>query len=165
MDTIDLSDFFNTRPQAIDFSARLTTILKLVFAKEFNPEQILLDQFGIEKKDKIMTLLRDNGVNAQSRLDIKNFLEKIQAKINTLPVVSLVLAFEPKEATLQSLSRWFLLGMNKQVLFDIKVDKSLIGGAAILSNGKYLDYSIRPEFQRAFDQTFVVSKKAAGVKQ
>lgn len=160
MDTIDLSDLFNTRPQAVDFSARLTDVIKQVFEKQFNPEKALLEKFGIEKKDKLMTLLRDNGVNAQSRLDIKNFFDKIQEKINSLQVISMVIAFEPKEETLRSLSRWFLLNTNRQVLFDIKVDKSLIGGAAILSNGKYLDFSIRPEFQKTFDATFVVSKKA-----
>jgi F0F1-type ATP synthase delta subunit len=151
---LDLSDLFNTRPQAVDFSARVTTILKKVFEKEFNPEKVFMEQFGIERKDKFMTLLRDNNINAQSRLDIKNFLERIQTLIATLPVISLVLAFEPNEKTLQMLSRWFVLNTNKQVLFDIKVDNGLIGGAAILSGGKYLDFSIKPEFDKIFAQTF-----------
>lgn len=154
MHPIDLSDLFNTRPQAVDFSARLTIILKKVFEKEFNPERVFMEQFGIEKKDKFMTLLRDNNVNPQSRLDIKNFMERIQERISTLPVISLVLAFEPTEKTLQMFSRWFVLNTNKQVLFDIKVDKKLIGGAAILSNGKYLDFSIKPEFDAIFAQMF-----------
>lgn len=152
--TVDLSDLFNTRPQAIDFSARLTVILKKIFEKEFNPENVFMEQFGIEKKDKFMTLLRDNNINAQSRLDIKNFIERIQTLIGALPVISLVLAFEPQQKTLQLLSRWFVLNTSKQVLFDIKVDETLIGGAAILSGGKYLDFSIKPEFDKIFAQTF-----------
>ena len=141
---IDLSDLFNTRPQAVDFSARLTIILKKVFEKEFNPEKIFMEQFGIEKKDKFMTLLRDN---------------------NVLPVISLVLAFEPNEHTLQLFSRWFTLNTNKQVLFDIKVDKKLIAGAAILSNGKYLDFSIKPEFDVIFAQMFKPQPKSISTKQ
>ena len=162
---IDLSDLFNTRPQAVDFSARLTIILKKVFEKEFNPEKIFMEQFGIEKKDKFMTLLRDNNVNPQSRLDIKNFMEKILERINVLPVISLVLAFEPNEHTLQLFSRWFTLNTNKQVLFDIKVDKKLIAGAAILSNGKYLDFSIKPEFDVIFAQMFKPQPKSISTKQ
>jgi F0F1-type ATP synthase delta subunit len=161
MDTVDLSELFNTRPQSIDFSSRLTVVIKQIFAKEFNPEKVLLEQFGIEKKDAIMTLLRNNNVNPQSRLDIKAFLEKIQEKINSMQVISLILAFEPREETLQGLSQWFLINMNRQVLFDIKVDKTLIGGAAILSGGKYLDYSIRPNFMKAFDLTFPKPKPIA----
>ncbi len=164
METIDLSELFSTRPQAVDFSARLTVVIKQIFEKDFNPEKSLLAQYGIEKKDAIMTLLRDNNINAQSRQDIKVFFEKIQEKINLMQVISMVLAFEPREQTLQNLSRWFLLNANKQVLLDIKVDRSLIGGAAILSNGKYLDFSIKPIFERAFNQTFVKPHQAP-VKQ
>lgn len=151
---IDLTELFNTRPQSIDFSARLTVALRQIFEKRFNPEKVFLEQFGIEKTEAIMTLLRTNNINPQSRLDIKNFLEKIQEKINTMQVISLVIAFEPKYSTLQSLSQWFVVNMNKQVLFDVKVDRGLIGGAAILSGGMYLDYSIKPAFQDAFDRTF-----------
>ncbi len=153
METIDLSDLFNTRAQAEDFSARLAIILKQAFATGFNPEKALLEQFGISKKEAFMTMLRNNNINPESRLAIKEFIEKIQAKIATLPTISLVLAFEPKEETLQSLSRWFILNTNKQVLFEIKVDKSIIGGASILSGGKYLDYTIKPNFEKMMNLT------------
>lgn len=153
METIDLSDLFNTRAQAEDFSARLAIILKQAFATGFNPEKALLEQFGISKKEAFMTMLRNNNINPESRLAIKEFIEKIQAKIATLPTISLVLAFEPNEETLQSLSRWFILNTNKQVLFEIKVDKSIIGGASILSGGKYLDYTIKPNFEKMMNLT------------
>lgn len=165
MELLDLSELFNTKPQSVDFSSRLSIVLKQIFEKDFNPEKVLMEQFGIEKKDLFMTLLRDNNINATSRLDIKGFIDKIQAKINSMNVISLVFAFEPKNETLQSLSRWFVLNTNKQVLFDIKVDTSLIGGAAILSNGKYLDFSVKPAFDKIFQQTFVPSTTAATHKQ
>lgn len=152
---IDLSDLFNTKSQSVDFASRLNLVLKKIFEKEFNPESVLMEQFGIEKKDKFMTLLRDNNINATSRLDIKGFIEKILERINTMPVMELVLAFEPTDKTLQSLSRWFILNTKKQVLFDIKIDKDLIGGAAILSNGKYLDFSVKPHFDKIFEDTFI----------
>jgi len=152
---IDLSDLFNTKSQSVDFASRLNSILKQIFEKEFNPEKVLMEQFGIEKKDRFMTLLRDNNINATSRLDIKSFIEKILEKINTMPVMELVLAFKPTDKTLQSLSSWFILNTKKQVLLDIKIDKNLIGGAAILSNGKYLDFSVKPNFDKIFDDTFV----------
>jgi hypothetical protein len=148
MEELDLSDLFNTKSQAQDFSQRLQSIEGKIFETGFNPETALLEYFGIKKKEMFMNLLRDNKVNAESRLGIKEFIEKIQQKIASLPVLSLVLAFEPQEETLEAFSRWFILNTKKQVLFEIKVDKGLIGGAAILSNGKYLDFSIRPAFEK-----------------
>ena len=55
---------------------------------------------------------------------------------------------------LQGLSRWFILNTKKQALFDITVDRNLIGGVAIRAEGKYLDFSIKPDFDRAFRETF-----------
>lgn len=155
MEQLDLSDLFNTKPQAVDFASRLEIILAKIFEKTFNPEKALLEQFGIEKKEALVTLMRDNNINMQSRLDIKAFLDKVQEKIKEMTVVSMVIAFEPKEETLQNLSRWFLTSVNKQVLFEIKIDRSLIAGAAILYQGKFLDYSIKPDFERIYQKTFI----------
>ena len=135
--------------------------MKKVFETNFNPETALLEQFGIEKKEAFMTILRNNKVNAESRLAIKDFIEKVQQKIETMPVLSLVLAFEPDNATLQGLSQWLILNTNKQVLFDIKIDRTLIGGASIYSNGKYLDFSIKPVFDKVFDEMIVKPSVAA----
>ncbi len=153
---LDLSNLFNTKAQAQDFSARLELINQKIFETSFNPETALLEHFGIKKKDAFMALLLENGVNSESRLAIKGFISKIQEKITGLSVVSLVLAFEPKEQTLKSLSHWFIVNIKKQVLFDITVDSSIIGGMAILSNGKYLDFSIRPAFDQVVKQALVV---------
>lgn len=157
METIDLSDLFHTKAQADDFSARLSEIEKKIFETNFNPETALLEHFGIKKKDIFMTLLRNNKVNPESRLAIKEFIEKIQQKISSLSVLSIILAFEPKEETLRALSSWFVLNTNKQVLFDISVDRALIAGAAIYSNGKYLDFSIRSTFFKAATEISIMN--------
>lgn len=163
METLDLSDFFSTRSQAEDFSQRLTFVAKEAFATGFDPEKSLIEHLGIVKKEAFIVLMRNNNVNPQSRLSIKDFIDKVQAKIASFGVVSMVFAFEPTDRTLQALSHWFILNTNKQVLFDIKIDKSLVGGAAILSNGKYLDYSIRPALEKITNETLYGRRTPAKV--
>lgn len=164
METLDLSELFTTKSQADDFASRLALITQKIFETGFNPEAALLEHFGIQKKDTFMTLLRTNHINSESRIAIKQFIEKIQERISTLSVISLVLAFEPNEIVLQSLSRWFIVNTSRQVLFDIKVDTNLIAGAAILSNGKYLDFSIKPHFDRIFQEVLTPKLVAPSVK-
>ena len=154
MESLDLSELFNTKAQAQDFSSRLAIVVKKVFETGFTPESALLEQFGIEKKDRFMTLMRNNNINAESRIAIKGFIDKIQEHIASLPTLSITLAFEPTERTLQGMSRWFILNTKKQMLFDVKVDPTLIGGAVIQSAGRFLDYSIKPDFERIFKDTF-----------
>ena len=148
MDQIDFSEFFTTKAEANDFLSRLTAVTDKVFQTNFNLKSALAEQFGINKSDRLMTLLRENNINAESLDAAKKFLEKIQGSIASLPILTLTLAFEPKEATLKALSEWFLINTKKQVLFDIAVNTKLVAGATINFNGKYFDFSIRPTVER-----------------
>jgi hypothetical protein len=157
---IDLSNFFQTRAQANDFSARLETITEQAYHTTFNIEKALMEQFGIAKKDKFLTLLRDNQVGVDQIKPIKDFIKKVQELTASLPVVPITIAFEPKEQTLQLLSEWFMVNLKKQVLFDITVDRKLIAGAAVTFKGKYRDLSIKAKFDETAKR--VMTQKAPG---
>jgi F0F1-type ATP synthase delta subunit len=146
MEQIDLSGFFTTRTQASDFSTRLAGLAALMYDTHFDLEKILLEQLGIQKKDKFITLLRHNNIPLDSNFAIKAFIERIKEKISTMPVMTLTIAFEPKEVTLKAFAEWFLINTNKQVLLDVRLDKEIIGGAIISVNGKFFDFSVRPQF-------------------
>jgi hypothetical protein len=145
---LDLTPFFKTKAQATDFTSRLAGISAGIYETNFNLEQALLDEFGITKKDKFMTLLRNNKVNPEKAADLKAFFTKIQETSKTLPVLSLTIAFEPKDKTLQALSEWFVMNIKKQMLFEITVDRQIIGGAAINYKGKFLDATVKPVFDK-----------------
>lgn len=147
MENLDLSYFFKTKLQAGDFSTRLATISQQIYETHFSLETALVDAFGMQKKDKFIVLLRDNAVNTDSPTALKEFLDKLQEKIAALPVLSLTIAFEPKEQTLITISEWFLLHMKRQVLFETITDPQLIAGAAITFNGKFLDFSVKSKFE------------------
>ncbi len=145
---MDLSNFFKTKTQADDFRTRVAKISEMSYQTNFNLENALMEQFGFEKKDKFITLFRDNKINTTSASHIKAFLEKIQTEMTAIPLVPLTIAFEPKEQTLKALCDWFELNVNKQVIFDISVDKKMVGGANITYNGKFLDLSIKSRFEQ-----------------
>jgi hypothetical protein len=145
---LDLTPFFKTKAQATDFSSRLAGISASVYENNFHLEQALLDEFGITKKDKFMSLLRNNKVNPEKAADLKAFFTKIQETTNTLPILSLTIAFEPKDKNLQALSEWFVMNIKKQMLFEITVDPHVIGGAKINYKGKFLDASVKPIFDK-----------------
>lgn len=140
---MDLSDFFTTKSQATDFSARLATLSEMIYKTNFQLESALMELFGIQKKEKFLSFLRENNVAIDNPSSLKDFFLKLQTTIAQLPVFSLTIAFEPSEATLQAISSWFLLNLKKQMLFEFTVDSSLIGGAVINYNGKFKDYSVK----------------------
>jgi F0F1-type ATP synthase delta subunit len=152
MEDFNFSDFFKTNTQATDFVTRLSSVSEQIYSTDFNLEKALSDQFGIQKKDKFMIILRDNKIPIDSNTALEDFLKKIREKISSMPIVSLMLAFEPKEETLKSISDWFPLNINMQVLLDIKVDPDIIGGTYINFNGKCSDFSIKPVFEQIHDE-------------
>lgn len=159
MEILDLSDFFKTKAEAIDFSQKLSTVGQKIFETNFNLERILMEQIGLQKKEKFISLLRENNVNISSNAALKEFFDIIQNKISYLPVLSITLAFNPTEETLQALSDWFVLN-KKQVLFEISVDKRLVAGVAIYYNSKYLDFSIKSRFENILNSILNAEKNS-----
>jgi F0F1-type ATP synthase delta subunit len=146
MEQLDLSDFFTTKSESLDFSTRLSGIARQIYETGFNLEPSLLTEFGIQKKDHFLSLLRNNQINVASNSALSEFFNLIIQKISSLPVVTLTIAFEPDNQTLRDLSQWFTLNINRQVVFEIIVDPKLIAGAAITYNGRYEDYSVKTKF-------------------
>jgi hypothetical protein len=146
MSAIDLSAFFQTKAQAADFSSRLATLSEKIYETNFNLEKSVMEQFGLKKKDAFMTMLRDQNVAVETNTVLKQFLTDLQKDIAGLPVLSLTLAFEPKDKTLKALSEWFVLNIKRQIILEITVDPQQIAGASISFNGKDVDFSIRSKF-------------------
>src|SRR4051812_12244471 len=109
MDNIDLSELVQTKDESRDFSTRLAVISEKIYETNFNLESMLIDQFGLKKKDKLITLLRNNNINVESGTDLQDFFNKVQNKISSSPVVSLTIAFDPTEDTLKKMTEWFSL--------------------------------------------------------
>lgn len=152
MDKIDLSDFFTTKSQANDFAVRLSSVIDHMYTTNFNLEKTLTTQFGIQKADIFLKLLREHNINTASTQTVQDFFKNIQETVSHLSTVSLTIAFEPSDETIKVLSQWFVFNMNKQVLFDIQVDHKLIAGAKINYNGKFKDYSLGPLFENLVKQ-------------
>ena len=148
---IDLSDFFITRSQATDFNVRLNAIVEQMYTANYNFEKAINQQFGIQKADTFLKLLRDNGLQNATLREVQEFLKKIQEIVKNISVVSLTLAFEPSDDTLKTFAQWFVFNVRKQVVFDITVDHHLIAGVKINYNGKFKDYSVGPLFEKLVD--------------
>jgi F0F1-type ATP synthase delta subunit len=152
METIDLSDFFITKAEANAFAQHLTKIFDTIYTAHFDLDKSLMQELGMQKKEALIKLLRENKVQDSSIPALQEFLKKIQDAIATLPLVTLTIAFEPTNETLKAFSQWFLFTLKKQVIFDIHVDTSLVAGATITANGKFKDYSLKALFEKTIEE-------------
>ena len=145
----DLSKFFVTKTEAAEFSSGLSQISQLVYQTGFNLEEALIYQFGVEKKDLLMQLLRENEINWQDNASLSKYLAELQENIMKMPAITLTLAFVPRGDSLMKISDWLSLNTNRQITIEVGVDRSLVGGAVINYKGKFSDGSIRNKFGEA----------------
>lgn len=148
MDDFDLSPFFQTKTQATDFAKGLTHIIESLFHTDFQLENALLAEFGLKKRDAMLTFLQKHNIPTDNVTDLKDFFVKMQQYITIVPVLSLTIAFEPKEKTLEVIAQWFVSQLKKQILLEITVNPDIVAGATITYKGKFLDYSIKPLFEK-----------------
>jgi F0F1-type ATP synthase delta subunit len=148
MQDLDLSVFFKTKPEASDFSIRMSTVAELIYRTDFNLDRVLTEKLGVVKKDQMKSLLRDSEVNTSSNTALLEFFTKITEKIKAMPVMTITCAIEPPPQTLQAMADWLLQNAGKQILFEIKIDPGIVGGLTISYNGKYKDYSVKPILEK-----------------
>lgn len=56
--------------------------------------------------------------------------------------VTLTLAFEPDFDFVRKLNEYFSQNMGHRVTLDLKVDKKIVGGAIVIANNHWRDYSV-----------------------
>jgi len=147
----DFSDFFVTKLQANDFCGRISGISQQVYEAGFDLSAKLATEFGVVKRDKLMMLLREDGDLTDNR-SIQKWLEKIISQTKSLPTVTLTVAFVPNDKNLKHISSWLLQNLNKQVLIEFNVDRSILAGARVNYNGKYSDQSVLASYQKVLEK-------------
>lgn len=70
-------------------------------------------------------------------------LKNLEEEISKLKPLIIYLPFEMPFEEQTKLGLWLRQKINKNIIYDIKIDQSLIGGCAFSINGVYKDYSIK----------------------
>lgn len=87
---------------------------------------------------EVLSLIYSVGkVNSYSDL-----LEGFKRHLYATPTVMVTLAFYPSKTLLARLTKWFEDNLEERVLLDLQVEGEIIGGAKILCNDHFRDYSI-----------------------
>ena len=160
MDTLDLSPFFQTKREAVVFTQGLTQLSESLYKTDFQLETSLLSIFGLKKKDAFLKLLQVQKIQITNVDSIKEFVSKLIEYIQTLPVLSITIAFEPQRETLETIAQWFVNQLKTQLLLELTVDQRILAGATMSFKGKFLDYSIKSVFDKVTEEVLHPSQQA-----
>jgi len=137
----------HTKKDIEEVILQLDDLINSLFNVNIDIEKKMDEILPQDKKQKIMEIVKRNKIDIKDTLQFQNFLKELQQRVENIPVIMLHFAFNPKEEILRSVLNWFLENLKKEVVLDIEVDQNLIGGAVVVYNGIYKDYSLRKKFE------------------
>lgn len=89
-------------------------------------------------------------IQPESGLSKEEFLKKLEEELKKIKLLQLTISFEPTEGNIERIHNWILNNAGKNLILEVHTNPSLIGGAVVVHEGEYRDYSLRKKFIEAF---------------
>jgi hypothetical protein len=83
---------------------------------------------------------------------VENYLKSMKERLEKLKVISLKIAFEPTDSSIDKFSDFSRKNISPDVILDITTDAKIYGGAEITYNGEFRDFSLKRLFQEEYSK-------------
>ncbi|MBI4089083.1 MAG: hypothetical protein HY424_00040 [Candidatus Levybacteria bacterium] len=154
----DLITSIKTVTEADALSVELDTLSSSLFKSNVSFNKILVS-ISETTAQKIRTIFSKNNLDSNNKEVVFNFLQTIKDLIKKFKIIKLVLAFDPPLATVENIHSYVKNAIGIGYILDIEVSTNLLGGAIIIFNGKYNDFSLKKSLEGIFaDKKEDVSK-------
>jgi F0F1-type ATP synthase delta subunit len=147
---MDVSALFNsilpyvrTKSELAELNSALDLFLLNMFSTTNNEGRDVFSQLPRELADILRKTFLKQTINLDNRQLIIQTVKSLQEKLGAGKFLQITLAFEPSDSNLTVICDWVRREIDAQMLLDITVDKKIDGGAIIVANGLYKDYSLR----------------------
>lgn len=129
----------------------LLSFLDLLKGKAFDPGLNLNEFINLACPQKYIGLVKQIFTGGSGSVQSEQILTKvkeIEEKLKSLPHVTLTLAHEPDQSSIDIVERFFRQTLERPVVIEFIKDPTIIGGSVIESNGYVFEYSFRDYFEK-----------------
>lgn len=137
----ELLSLARTKEEAKTLISELDSVSEALYKNR--PEEIE-DVLTKKVRAKVAEVLRQDFAKGFNR---EKYISEIKEALKKYKVISLTLSFEPREGTLVKLSAWVKKNLGEEILLDISKDEKIVGGAVIISEGNFRDFSLRKKIK------------------
>lgn len=102
--------------------------------------------------------IADRFGDAVSRLSVDmdkgalgKFLSLLKKKTLELKILRLELAYKPDEGAIEKFYSWVLNELGKGIVLDISINPAIVGGASVIYQGKYKEYTLNYLIDKVFE--------------
>ena len=112
-----------------------------------------------QSKDKYNEIIRSDIRSWVSEIvhkesagkDVTKYIKELKNEIETVPVLSACIGFEPSSSFIESVSGWLKKNVDDKLVVDIVLNTMLLGGVQLSYAGKYLDLSLRKKISKELE--------------
>ncbi len=132
-----------TYEDSLAFVHSLTKLETALFSLKTSTVQKLDEHLTHTQKQAIIDYCQKRNIDIDNTETFREFIVSLRESIETIPRVSVTLAFTPRSNFVDEVSQWFLTNYKKKVIIDIDVSPWIGGGALFLFNGSHCDHSLK----------------------
>ena len=154
----DILIYFNlitslkTKDDLDRLSSEIDSLLASVFETGNHSFENTLESISVKTTKKITEAIKKNNMDIADKELIKSFLETLKKLLGKFKTIRLIIAFEPKEETIENIHNWVSSNLGEGYILDIETNKGLLGGAIVMSsNGEYRDFSLKKTLEETFE--------------
>ncbi len=147
----DIITTLKTTQEVGNFVSEIDTLMLTFFKSEKASMKEALSLISESYAKKIMEVFSKNNLNINDRDTVRNFFETLKGLIKKFKVINLVLAFDPTFRTIENVHNFVKETIGVGYILDIEVSESILGGAIVIFNGKYSDFSLKKTIEDVFE--------------
>lgn len=118
------------------------------------------ENINVDREELIwLKSLTSNFLALFRKEDFNDIFHSIETFLDNIMPLTIYLSFDPGEEEIKSISKFIRSNFNQNIILDIKLDYSLIGGCALIWKGVYKDYSLKSNIQVNKEQIFSSFRK------
>ena len=111
-------------------------------------EKVITKLVSPELRNSLLYIIHNQDLGFFSATQLPLFLEDLQTEVDKMAIINLSVAVAFKPTDIRDLSQQASEKLGKQAIFDLKVDRTLLGGA-IIRYGNYIsDYSLKSRLEQ-----------------
>lgn len=142
---LKILESLQTKADLINLEEKLN-ILSDVFGKiSTNYEQTIKQNLDFITFNKLKEDFQILNFSLNSQANLETYLNQVEEAIKKIKILKLTVATAPTQATIDEIYYWINNTLGLDVLLDLSINSSIIGGLLIEFDGKYKDYSLKPK--------------------
>ncbi len=135
----DIVNSVKTLAERDKLSSEIDYILEALFETSKNSLDTAFKKISIDTEERLKETFKKNNIDILDKETVKNFLEKLKKSLTNFKIIKLTIAFDPSHQIIETISNWISKNLGEGYILDIDTDKSILGGAVVVFEGKYKD--------------------------